>query len=426
MSIAKKLLTASLFLIFIQSAKSQTPAAGWAEDLKTVRDDLPNFHPNFFKKITQKSWDEQFAALLNNLSGKSDLQIALELQRVIAQAGDPNTWLDVSQLLYKSKFIPVALGFYEGQFYVSASVRRFAPIFGTKVLKINGLTTTEAVDRAAQFVPKDNQIGYLTNAMQMLRFPIVNRMVGISQTDSLELLCEKLATGEQFKYKVWTLNPADDKQGMIPVVPQREAPEMIFRPLNKPFDLEWHARDSILIFRYVRCLSREILLESGDTATALQLPAFKTAADSAIAILRRCPTARLLFDLRFNPGGGASDGFRFATLLASDSLINQKNRLFVATNSATLSSATHVAVLFRNLTQATLVGEPTGDRPNHFGQPKQIYLPNTQLVVNYSSKYLQPVPTEEAPTLTPNVLIPMSFETFLRGGDPVLNWLRKN
>ena len=43
----------------------------------------------------------------------------------------------------------------------------------------------------------------------------------------------------------------------------------------------------------------------------------------------------------------------------------------------------------QNDTEAIFIGEPTGGRPNHFGEVKSFNLPNSGLSVRYSTKYFR-------------------------------------
>ncbi len=50
------------------------------------------------------------------------------------------------------------------------------------------------------------------------------------------------------------------------------------------------------------------------------------------------------------------------------------------------------AILFKQLqTNPILVGEPTGGKPNSYGEISSFLLPNSGLVVNYSTKYFEQV-----------------------------------
>ena len=47
------------------------------------------------------------------------------------------------------------------------------------------------------------------------------------------------------------------------------------------------------------------------------------------------------------------------------------------------------AVHLEQETQVLTVGEPTGGKPNNFGEIKTFSLPNSGLTVRYSTKYIQ-------------------------------------
>jgi hypothetical protein len=74
---------------------------------------------------------------------------------------------------------------------------------------------------------------------------------------------------------------------------------------------------------------------------------------------------------------------------------------------------------FRDRTNATLVGEPTGQKPNHFGEIKNFPLPNSGLIVQYSTKQFRQSRTDE-PSMMPDEVIEPTSEEFLSGRDVVL------
>ena len=68
---------------------------------------------------------------------------------------------------------------------------------------------------------------------------------------------------------------------------------------------------------------------------------------------------------------------------------------------------------------ALLVGEPTGGKPNSYGEVKSLDLPNSKLRVNYCTKFFQLAP-KDVPTVAPDVSAPLSFDDWKNGRDPVL------
>jgi C-terminal processing protease CtpA/Prc len=95
---------------------------------------------------------------------------------------------------------------------------------------------------------------------------------------------------------------------------------------------------------------------------------------------------RVVIDLRRNGGGNS---LLFAPMiegLARREGINQKGKLYALIGRRTFSSAMMNAYQLTSATKCLLVGEPTGGTPNGYGEVKQFRLPNSKLVVQYSTK----------------------------------------
>jgi hypothetical protein len=78
------------------------------------------------------------------------------------------------------------------------------------------------------------------------------------------------------------------------------------------------------------------------------------------------------------------------------------------------------AINFRQLgTNPILMGEPTGGKPNSYGEIKSFPLPNSGLNVWYSTKFFQMAPGDP-PSLSPDILIELTGMDYFAGRDPVL------
>lgn len=143
------------------------------------------------------------------------------------------------------------------------------------------------------------------------------------------------------------------------------------------------------------------------------------------ATLRHRPVSRLVWDVRFNGGGNSQPGTRLAEKLA-DFMHRMDNppRVYVVLGAATFSSAILNALDFKRLLGACWVGEETSGKPNHLGEVRSFTLPASGLQVQYSTKYFKNV-DEEVDTLVPDVLIPMTFDDYRQGVDPVYEWIKK-
>jgi hypothetical protein len=128
--------------------------------------------------------------------------------------------------------------------------------------------------------------------------------------------------------------------------------------------------------------------------------------------------------MRFNSGGNSAQGTGFIKKLCK-SMMKKEAEIYVMIGRKTFSSAIINTVNFINLAEVVTVGEESGGRPNHFGEIKRFVLPESKLVVNHSTKYFALV-EEDAPSILPQLMAPISFGDYMHGIDPALEAVRAN
>ena len=144
-----------------------------------------------------------------------------------------------------------------------------------------------------------------------------------------------------------------------------------------------------------------------------------------LARLKTEPIERLVIDLRNNGGGNSMILMPFVAELAKIEKINRTGQLFVILGRQTFSSAILNAIALREQTRAQFFGEPTGGKPNHYGEVKSIQLPHTKIAVSYSTKFFRHS-KEDTPSLLPDHTVEMSIEDYVAGRDPVLEAILKH
>ncbi|MBL7805785.1 MAG: hypothetical protein JNL02_18725 [Saprospiraceae bacterium] len=411
-----------LFFLVPAFCMAQLTPEQWRADLEYLRTTLPAKHPGFAQKPFSDRFQNSLTELEAGLAGRNDLDIALDLQAILSASGDAHTRVDLLPMLQKIYPVPLGLGWYADGIYVSGTTKRYKAILGKKIVRINGLDTETALQKTGRFVAMENDQAVFKDGLQWFRFPAAFRQAGVSNSDTLAITYED-QPGKLQTIKVFPINPANQTD-MQPaqIVPKEN--DLRWRPLQYLFFLEYLESDKVLYVQYNRCISREMTLARGDTANAMQLPAFQPFADSILYLMRQHPEARLVFDLRFNPGGGASDGIEFARRIAEIPEINRKDRLFVAVNLYTFSSAVQIAAVFDEHTNATLIGDQPAERPNHYGEVRSFRLPNSGLEIVHSSRFMRIV-EKNGKALDIDQKITPSFDDFKNGKDPVLDFVRK-
>jgi len=78
------------------------------------------------------------------------------------------------------------------------------------------------------------------------------------------------------------------------------------------------------------------------------------------------------------------------------------------------------AITLHQDTNAILIGEPTGGKPNHYGEVRYFNLPNVGLLVQYSTRYWLNYPGSDPLTLEPDITAVATIDDLLAGRDPAL------
>ncbi len=136
--------------------------------------------------------------------------------------------------------------------------------------------------------------------------------------------------------------------------------------------------------------------------------------------IERKKPGRLVIDLRHNKGGSYFPNNRLIKNVVSHHELNKKGKLFVIVGRNTFSSGILYAVDLRKKTNALFYGEPTEGKPNHFGDIRKLKLPNSNLLISYSTKYFK-VSDENSDSFYPDKKIDLTINHLPENEDPFMN-----
>ena len=142
---------------------------------------------------------------------------------------------------------------------------------------------------------------------------------------------------------------------------------------------------------------------------------FSDFAKQALAEADAHPVKRVVIDLRGNGGGDSRVIGPLKSGLAAR--LQAIGHVYVLIGPLTFSSAVDNASELRHSLQATLVGEKAGETRG-YGEVKFLTLPNSKLVVQYTTKFSEP--GKESGALAPDVEAPRKLADSLAGRDPAL------
>ncbi|KXK23701.1 MAG: peptidase S41 [Bacteroidetes bacterium OLB12] len=338
----------------------------------------------------------------------------LKIQQLIATFGDSHTYLGWYPTLKPELYLPIGVyPFSDGVFILSAS-KEYSTLIGKRLTKINGHPIEKVIDSLNTLITDENI------ALKKDFFPKF-----IASTQVLDF----------FKFGAsgsYSLEVEDENNNVTthPILSSIVGKQFVSVPINNlpyswlqkktAFTKKYFKEDKILHVVYNSCVPISIIRNNGKD-DSLKFEDFQ---EQIFNDLKESDVDKLLFDMRFNGGGNSIYGTGFVNELSRKN-INQTGKLFVVIGRSTFSSAILNTLDFKKKTNAIIIGEETGGKPNHYGEVRTFKLPGSKLSVQYSTKYFKNSESE-INTIVPDVKIEITFKDFINGKDPIYEWVKNH
>ncbi len=417
-----------LFLAIILLVSCTTQDDHFADlksDIDFLRDSLPAKHPNLFFHISQEEFNQSLEAIQQKLPQYNELEVNMALRQAIANIGDPHTNFGFYDILDKKGFFPIEIFWLADGIWITGADKQYASLIGQKILAINGHPIETVVKKVSKVVPENEP--YFSHK-RMHHFLLQNGILeyyGITDGSSAEFTLES-PEGET---QAATVNTVVGEYNVDIFQHQKSMPFFWQSVMTEETDLifrqKYFEEDSILFIQYNSCWGKELEEKYGDKEEAKTIPSFEEFQAGIFDAIAEKPVKKVLFDLRFNGGGSSPQGTRLVEALSRQDDLNQKGKIFVAISQHTFSSAVINAMNFRQMTNAILVGMPTGGSPNHYGEVRTLVLPKTGLEVYHSTNYFEYV-EEDLKAVDPDVVVEMEYAELLKGFDPIYEYVKKH
>ena len=378
----------------------------WREDLRYLAKELPRRHKNVYHSISKAQFKRAIAKLDEAIPSLKDHEIIVGMRRILGMVGDTHTnlfgWED-SFHRYPFRFYRFSDGY-----FVTFATKPYAAILGARLVQIGDTKIGKAYLRARTLLPHAESEMYVQDyAPVYLSYAEVLNALGILPG----------LTQGQFTFI--------DRSGrrksltMSPILAS-ERTELISAAKTTPL---YRAQPDVkLRYEYlpeaktVYFISRTSFMPDEE---------FNTFLSGLLKFIDTHPVDRLVIDLRLN-GGGNRELFRpLLDALKKNSQLNRKGHLFVIIGRHSHSAGMMHGVDLRLETNALLVGEPTGSRPNWYSEncAEKIELPNSHLIVDCSSRYYHLM--KENTLLIPDIPVALSSADYTAGRDPALERILK-
>jgi hypothetical protein len=402
------------------SAQSTLTPEQWRQDLRTLSTQLPERHRDAYHSMSREQFEKAVAALDGRIGTLSRQQIILEMARIVAMVEDGHTNIAPTRdpnIAFHS--CPVAMYWFDDGLYIRAASQRFASLVGAKVRRIGKLTADQAYAAVYPYIGRDNPQNVRYFAPHWLAMPEVLQALGIG--DSLERVTleveqdGRIRTVELADPGAADMMPPDTDMSFMPKpgwVDARQVPAPLWlQDAASKHRVAWLADEKIL---YVQ------LNQVNDEP-------HETLAQFGERVLHQAQTHAVdkrVLDLRLNRGGNGSLNPPFVAALIKALQVDRPGHLFALIGRSTYSAAQFLANDLERYTQVVMVGEPTGGRPNSYGDSRKITLPNSGITVRASTLWWQVDERDKRQWIAPQVSAGMRFDDYRAGRDPALDAVR--
>lgn len=374
----------------------------WQEDIAWLASELPRRHLNLFHNLPENTFLDSIGKLQAELADCDDAMVTTRLMAIVAAIGDAHTTV----IPTVSHYLPFEFYWFAEGLHVVAAQPGQQEWLAAKVTAVEGMPTGKVVSALTSILAHENEAfvasllpSYLAAADLLYGLEICDN------PDQVQLTLQKPA-GATADLTVPTVSPKDWSAGLVRLGSTVKGQLPLYR--QQPEQSIWltpDGSDSVYV-QYNAC--RE---PSGSSLAAV-------VTDLLGLIAERRPE-KIIFDLRLNRGGDS-------TLLEPliDELARRPARYFVIIGRNTFSSALLNVYALKERVGATVVGEPSGGKPNCYGEVKYLKLPNSKLQVRYSTKYYHLSEDDTLPSLMPDLPCPVTLADYLAGFDPCLATIR--
>lgn len=378
----------------------------WMQDVEYLGSELPYLHVDPYFKVSQAEFQQSVSKLTHQVPTLNDEQIIVGMMRIVASLGDGHTRTYPGSNPVNFVSLPLAMTWLNDGLVVTAASPEYAQAVGAKVLQIGDHPVENVYEAVKPLIPADNDMQFLNDSPALMSMPaILYGLDLIPQKDRVTFGFEA-QDGAKFTLE---LEPASaDSEPFV----------SIYETVGVQVPLYEQNRGAYYWHRYLS-ESNAIYVQYNNCREDKDRP-FQAFVDEVFDLIDRNPGTRLILDVRFNGGGSEAVLFPFIETVKARPSLDTTGKLFVIIGRGTYSSALQNAITLSLETNAILIGESSGGKPNHFGEVRSFRLPNIRLRVQYSTRYWLNYPVGDPLSLEPDITAIVTLDDLLAGRDPAL------
>ncbi|WP_282122676.1 hypothetical protein [Algibacter mikhailovii] len=386
-----------------------TREESWTKDFSYLEKRINELHYSPNHSISKTELSKEFQNLKTKIASLNDEQIVVELMKIVGSLGNGhNLIIPTSPNKGALKKLPVQFyQFNDGLFIVDAEAG-YEQWIGYEVESFENTGTKEAIQKTNKVNAKDNDMQKLWLGPYYLGLPHVLKGLGIAENANQVTITLNDRNGKSQKV---IMNPVSWNFSGFPKMPKlKDSEQPLF--LSKIEDPYWY----------------KLIPENNSMYVQFNIVTQKktqSLEDFNIELRRQTSknnVKHLILDLRHNHGGNGSILPPMLKTIINFEVMNPDGNVYVLMGRETFSAAQNLLTDITKYTNAILVGEPSGSKPNHIGEAGWFKLPYSGLMGLISTQFHQTSKAEDhRKWIAPHIPINVSSTDYFNGNDKALN-----
>lgn len=381
----------------------------WRADIDTLQSELEARHIDLYHKVSEEEFTAQFTEIKRRLPALSQSQLMVELMRASKLIGDGHTQVNYWGGTH-SRY-PLKLRMFGDDIRVVATDQTNKPLLGLRLHSIDG-TPVDDLKATLKPVLLGVENVYSERHQLTTTLTVAEVLLGLGITSNAERANFTLT---------------NDRDQLVSVQLESLPPESfdtvvtasIEPPLPPGFVFNT-GTDGVALYLNKKTQTAYIDFDSYPPFSAMQ-----NFARDLPEIFVKHEIKNVIIDLRQNGGGDFFVGLVLAWGLVVIDSLDWKHGFYVLTSGQTFSAAMSNAAQYRQILNATLVGEPSGANPVGYQDADTFLLPYSQWKVMYS-KRLYRFQESISDGVQPDKFLAQEWKAFSDGRDNQLEWIMKS
>ncbi|MBZ9730117.1 hypothetical protein LB467_10505 [Salegentibacter sp. JZCK2] len=422
-----------ILLILIIGCKEKTSEKSrnqkWIEDIAYFESEYLN-ESKTFSKDSISSCKLILSTLKSQIDSLSDNQLILQLSKCVAMANNGHTAIPLG---FMDK-IPLRFYRFSNGLHVIKTDSDSKEYLGAKILKINSIEIEDVEKKLNPYLSGIDRWKKFKTTIYLSSPEILNG-IGLSERDSmmLTLLKAKDTMEITFGTKEMKNNKHESWMDLYPDSTDMGWQYVLKANINKPLYLENMNEGVFYTF-----IDSEKLAYFSINGHWDKSENFGDKIDEFIAELKTKTDYDVVFDLRYFTGGNYIIPVDLAT--RPPKIIDTDKKIYLITSNMTFSAGlvTAARIKYYAKDKIVIVGEEVGDNLKFWAERDNYKLPNSEIRIidadaehdwqddNFTlgkSFWVNIFYGVPAKNLNVDKEIKLSFEDYMNGKDPILNWI---